>query len=146
MKNIFAAILLVALSGCVNVPKTAIEVPTARGIVRIKAPKDSTIEGLQADFEKGKVSIEKYQARMNPEVVSASAAGTVEIIRAYGELANRMAELGLKGLAASQGIPVATSQQPVQTTTITPEQLSALIQKRAEEILKEKKTGTTNQP
>lgn len=128
---------LVLLTACVNVPETTIRVPTASGVVVIKAPKDSKIAGLKANFEKGTVTLDSYEAHMNPEVIGASAAGQVELIRAYGEFANGMANLGLRAFAASQGMPMAgAAVQPTAQVagTITTDQLSALVEQRAKQL------------
>lgn len=129
-------LLLLLLTGCVRVPMTTITVPTANGVVSIKAPKDSKITGLKANFDKGTVQLDSYETRMNPDVIGASSVGQVELIKAYADLA----QMGLRSFAASQGVPlpVAPPQQPQQpaqpSNLITPAQLDALIQRRAEEI------------
>lgn len=147
MKRLFFSLSAILLAGCVEVPMTTITVPTANGIVKISAPKDTDITGLKANFEKGTVTLDSYKARMNPDIISASAVGQMELIKAYGELANTMGQLGMRAFAASQGmqLPVAQSTSPAATppATITTDQLNALIQRRAEEIANAR---ATNQP
>lgn len=151
MKRTLLAVLLVPflLIACVDVPTTTIKVPTANGLVVIKAPKDSKIAGLKANFEKGTVQLDSYEAKMNPDVIGASALGQVELIKAYGDLANSMAAIGLRAFAASQGMPLAGPAAPPQQVSqqITPQQLDAMIQKRAEEIANQRATvAATNRP
>lgn len=138
MKKLLFILPLVLLIACVQVPTTTILVPTAHGVVTIKAPKDSKIVGLKADFVKGTVSLDTYEAKMNPDVIGASALGQVELIKANTELANALGQMGMTAFARSQGIPLSSasspSTAPQANPTITTDQLNALIQRRAEEV------------
>jgi hypothetical protein len=109
-----ASLLILTLTvGCVQVPMTTISVPLSGGrTVTVKAPKDSEIDGLEVDFVTGKLSLAKYRARMNPEVISASAAGQVALIQGYTELTAVVGQLAIKGFSAGQAGSVGTNAIP----------------------------------
>jgi hypothetical protein len=151
MKRILLSASVILLSvACVQVPMTTIQVPTEHGIVTIKAPKDSKMSGLKANFEKGTVTLDSYEARMNPDVIGASAAGQAELIKAYGDLANNMAQMGMRMFAASHGIPLSAPASPAPAPqagqTITQEQLNAIIERRAQQIAASNAAQSTNVP
>jgi len=148
MKKFLFSLSIVLLVGCVQVPMTTIKVPTANGLVTIKAPKDSKIAGLKANFEKGTVSLDSYEARMNPDVVSASAAGQAELIKAYSEMANSLGQLGIRAFAASQGIPLGSSapQQPSSGRSVTQAEFDALVRQQAEAFVKAQAAAAATNP
>lgn len=151
MKRILLSASVILLSvACVQVPMTTLLIPTPNGLMTVKAPKDSKIVGLKANVDKGTISLDSYEARMNPDVIGASAAGQAELIKAYGDLANNMAQMGMRMFAASQGIPLAAPSSPAPapqaSQTITQDQLNAIIERRAQQIAAATAAQSTNVP
>lgn len=94
------AILAICLTfgiGCASVPMTTIQIPTASGPILVKAPKDSEIDGLEMNLEKKTFSMKSYKARMNPDVIGASAAAQAEIMKQWRAMFQEAAALGAKG-------------------------------------------------
>lgn len=147
MNKLIFSFSFLLLAACVDVPTTTIKIPTANGVVIIKAPKDSKLVGLKANFEKGTVSLDSYEAKMNPDVIGASALGQVELIKANTELATSLGQMGMTSFARANGIPLGSGVAPssqVVNQTITQDQLNAIIEKRAGELAAAK--IATNQP
>lgn len=111
MKPLTIAIAALILTGCTQVPKTHIYVKIPEmlladgrilkgGSVLVKAPKNSTITGFEANRSLTNVSVkfEKYEAKMDPDVISAS----TEQIRAHyagaSEVAAKAIAAGAKGV------------------------------------------------
>lgn len=127
--------LMIALcalcTGCLQVPKTVIEVPTARGVVRLIAPKDADIQGLYVDFSKGVLGVESYRARMNPDVITQAGASqtaqmkeTFTLLRDMGLIAGN----GFTGRAPGEGLPEAQPEPRATQSDRSPEPRVIFIQ------------------
>lgn len=86
-KVLLAGLSLLLCAGCVNliVPKTTIKGSIAGAPFAISSPKDSTLNGLNiVAYTNGEVQvhIDSLTAKMNPDVISMSAAAQVDIINA----------------------------------------------------------------
>lgn len=91
-----SALTLVLCAGCVMVPQNVITLP---GGYRIAAPKNVNIEDFEASFTNGALSgikFKKWSSTNDSAVISKTAAGQVEMIKAAGEVA-------AKAVAASKG-------------------------------------------
>jgi hypothetical protein len=108
MKKLIALSAVVTLTvGCVNVPPTKIGIPMPDGrMLTISAPKDTDIEGLEVDLNSGILKLKKYKARMNPDVLAATAAGQAELMNSYNNLFQTAFQMGQQAALASAGVPV----------------------------------------
>lgn len=92
-------ILSFCLAGCVSVPMTTIQIPTAhnRDII-VKAPKDVAIEGMEFNIGTNRFMMKSYKARMSPEVITSSAQGQLELMKEWRGMFNEAAALGAKAV------------------------------------------------
>jgi hypothetical protein len=75
---------LIMLAGCVNTPHTTIQGNLNSGQFLVKAPKDGDLQGLDITRDTNgtfRVHIDRHTVRMNPDVVSQTAAGQAQIIQ-----------------------------------------------------------------
>lgn len=78
-RMILPSLSLLLCSGCVMVPATTLRTPVGD----FKFPKNVEIEGLEI-VKQGTnvfVSVKKYKAKNDPNVIAASAAGQAEIVK-----------------------------------------------------------------
>lgn len=86
-KAIYLSILLI--TGCVAVPKTKISGSLGGQPFTLEAPKDGDLQGLELSAEtNGSVHmhIDHLTVKMNPDVISQTASGQVQIINATGDV------------------------------------------------------------
>ncbi len=79
----------VAGAGCVAVPKTEISGSLAGQPFKVKAPKDVDLVDLKVKADTNgavEISIGKLTAKMNPEVISTTAAGQAAMISGIGAI------------------------------------------------------------
>lgn len=114
--KIIAPVMLLALfTGCSlreAIPYTAITGDLNKGTFSIHAPKDGDLEGLDisratnGDFH---LHVDKHVVRMNPDVVTAAAAGQAQIISATAAAVQSASTAAAAGAAAaikaSAGVP-----------------------------------------
>ena len=91
MKNkLFCLLAALALTGCVNVPKTIISGAINGVPFSLTSPKDSKLTGLEITAQTGgltnymRISVQSLEAKMNPEVITTTADGQVKLINAVG--------------------------------------------------------------
>ena len=125
MKNIFALIAVAGAlllgSGCTTnqaVPKSTFSWNPKTGEVHISSPKDAVLENVQIvrgstnGVEFAVVSIGKYHANTNPDVVEKSAIGTAQMINAGADAGAKYFALGLQTAAQAMGVPRIPQLQP----------------------------------
>lgn len=119
LKTLLAAVALMLVSGCVHTPETRIEY----GKLRIRAPKDTDLTGLQiTQMTNGavQVTLQSYKARMNPDVISATAIGQAQLVQAAALGTGAALGEALKAFAASQGIPLPQATPAPPHGTVSP--------------------------
>ncbi len=100
-----AAVVGVGLCGCVAVPKTKITGTIAGAPFEVVSPKDSDLAGLEISADTNgtvRIRVEKLSARMNPEVITTTAAGQVALINAAADAVTKAVAAGM---AAAAGKP-----------------------------------------
>ncbi len=95
-----------ALAGCVAVPKTKITGTIAGQPFSISSPKDSELRGLEVMAASNGVvtiKIESLSAKMNPDVISTTAAGQAAMINGIaGMVTNAVSAAVSAGVSAAK--------------------------------------------
>jgi hypothetical protein len=80
-----ALTLAVAAAGCVNVPKTTVTGSIQGQPFTLSCPKDCNLQKLEIKADKDNavsIKIDSLQTKMNPDVITTTAAGQAQMISA----------------------------------------------------------------
>ncbi len=102
------------ICGCVFVPKTKIKGSVAGQPFNIVSPKDSDLKGLEITVQTNgtcTIKIDELKARMNPDVVGATADGQAKfaesIMNGSAKISGEVTDKAMKAFAAYLGVPPA---------------------------------------
>jgi uncharacterized lipoprotein YajG len=109
-RNFLAALFLVAvllLTGCaIRVPANTVRFQTPRGTLELVHPQNTKAKDIALQVSTNgqySLSIGSLDTQNNPEVIDKTAAGQVAIIKAQGEVSEKLFRAGVESIGAAGG-------------------------------------------
>lgn len=94
MKNILALLTVVAMTGCMGVPKTRITYNPGSNTIEIESPKEIGFTNLSASFPTpngtAMISITGYSSRNNAAIINAVAKANANYLKSVGQASGEM--------------------------------------------------------